>query len=210
MTRESTALRNRWTPELLEQAAQSFREGKVFTPFAPVTARDGHYLDLRGLTIANPLREVSLDRVDLSHSRFDIMGQFIDVTATNCLFAGASLETNLSGTYRACRFDDARMSGSTIFGGSSFSDCTFLRADLKKAKGGNVLFERCDFTAANLRGTRLSTSTFRDCIWTDAQFFHSSLGGSTISRSGFPAEKGTLEGDAILPDVILDNVKWLD
>lgn len=210
MAKETTALRVRWTPELVERSAQAFQEGRIFTPFAPVTDGNTAYQDLRGLPIHAPIRDLTFDRVDLSHARFEQMGQFVDVTAANCIFVGAKLDTNLSGTYQQCRFDSTNLSGATIFGGTTFSDCTFVRADLKRAKGGKIRFERCDFTSANFRATQFLSCVFKDCLWRDALFFHTSLGGSTISRSGFPIQEGHQDPEAILPDVILDNVKWLE
>jgi len=145
-----------------------------------------------------------------THARFDHVGAFLGITAVDCLFAGATLDQNVSGTYRRCRFDGAKLGGATIFGGSTFSECTFVRTDLNEAKGAALSFERCDFTGASFCGTRLSESALRQCTWDDVRFSFASLGGSTITRAGFPVEKGHQESDRVLPAVKLGNVKWLD
>lgn len=210
MSRATTELRDRWTPELIQRAAEAFRGRTVLTPFPPVIHDGTDYHDLRGLTIREPVRDLAFDRVDLSHARTDYAGQFIGITATGCLFVAAVVDTNLSGTFERCNFDGAKLGGATIFGGSSFTECTFVKADLRGTKGAALKFDRCDFTSANFRGTRLSESDFIDCRWDGTRFFHASLGSSKITRAGFPVEKGVQEGDLILPDVILDHVKWLD
>jgi uncharacterized protein YjbI with pentapeptide repeats len=207
---EAAALRDRWTPEQRERVGQAFRERTVYTPFTPLTAGDVEYQDLRGFTIRDPIRDMTLDHVDLSHARFEWVGAFLGITAIDCLFVGATLDQNLSGTYRRCRFDAAKMGGATIFGGSTFSECTFVRTNMQATKGTALSFDHCDFSGANFKSTRLSESAFRGCKWDDVRFTHSSLGSSTITRAGFPVEKGVQASDRILPDVILDHVKWLD
>lgn len=206
---EATALRDRWTPEQLERVLRAFGARTLFTPFAPVTIDGAEYQDLRGFTIREPIREVTLDHVDFSHARIDWVGAFIGVTVNDCLFTGALLDQNLGGTFRRCGFDEANLSGARVFGGSAFSECTFVRANLRQTKG-LASFDRCDFSGADFKGTHFTDSEFRDCKWDDVRFKHSSLGGSTMTRAGFPVEKGVQAPDQILPDVILDHVKWLD
>ena len=212
MTRKVNALCERWSSDLIEHAAQAFRQHTVFTPFPPLTINGIQYQDLRGLTIREPVANTVLDHLDFTFARFDYNGQFMENTALDCLFIDATLDSNVSGTYRLCRFDGATLDGATIFAGSTFSECTFVKADLKNAKGTALTFDRCDFRAANFRGARFSESEFHHCTWSDVRFAHTSLSHSKITRAGFPVERGTEKAGRILPlpKVILDYVEWLD
>ena len=169
------------------------------------------YRDLRGFVFRYPVREMALEFVDLSHGGVDYAGQLIDVTADHCSFAAGTWDTNLSRSFRHCRFDGAKLTGTTIFGGSSFTDCSFVRANMQGAKATAARFERCDFTGANLKTARISESDLVECVWEGVRFLHSSLGHSRITRAGFPVEKGEeVTGRIPLPAVILDHVTWLD
>jgi uncharacterized protein YjbI with pentapeptide repeats len=101
------------------------------------------------------------------------------------------------------------MRGGHVSGGTTFSECTFVRADVRQVRG-LATFEDCDFTGADFKGTHIGDSEFHRCKWDDVRLKHSSLGGSSITRAGFPVEKGIQAEGEILPDVILDHVKWLD
>ena len=210
MSPKAGSLRDRWTPDLLQRAVEALCKSKVFTPFPPLTVNGAEYRDLRGLTIREPVHDTSFDHVDFSSARFEYNGQLSNVTAVDCLFTGAELDANISGTYRRCRFDEANLEGAAIMGGTMFSECTFAGADLRAAHGAALVFDCCDFTSANFRGTHFLESEFHHCTWSDARFRHASLGHSKITREGFPAERGIQAPDEILPDVILDFVDWLD
>ena len=181
------------------------------TPFPPLVEDGAMYQDLRGFVFRYPVRDMTLDSVDLSYGGVDYAGSLIDITADRSLFVGGTWDTNLSRTFRHCRFDGAKLTGTTIFGGSSFTDCSFVRANMQGAKATAATFERCDFTNANLKSAHLSDSALVGCAWEGARFLHSSLAHSRITRAGFPLEKGEeITGRLSLPAVILDHVTWLD
>jgi uncharacterized protein YjbI with pentapeptide repeats len=106
----------------------------VFTPFPPQTVNGRQYQDLRGLPIRQPVQITMLEHLDFTLACFDYNGLFNENTAADCLFINATLDTNVSGTYRLCRFDGATLDGASIFAGTTFSECTFVKADLKNAK----------------------------------------------------------------------------
>ena len=202
--------RKRWTADLTEQVAQAFRKGAVFTPF-PILNVDGvEYQDLRGLPIREPVKNVAFQNVDLTLAYVEYNGHFVDNTASDCLFANATLDTNVSGTYRRCSFESAKLSGAKFYPWTTFSECTFARANVKDANGTAVTFDRCDFRSANLRGAQFTESEFYHCSWDDVRFGSTSLWKSKITRAGFPAERGGQPAGRKLPDVILDHAEWLD
>jgi hypothetical protein len=211
VTRKANALCDRWSPELIEQAAEAFRQNTVLSPFPPLTVDGRQYQDLRGLPIRQPVQNTVLEHVDFTSARFDYNGLFKENTAVDCLFINATLDTNVSGSYRHCRFDGATLDGASIFAGTTFSECTFVKADLKNAKGFYLTFDRCDFAAANFRGVHFGNSEFFHCKWDDVRFAHTSLDHSKITRAGFPAELASkIAGRFQLPAIDLDFVEWLD
>jgi uncharacterized protein YjbI with pentapeptide repeats len=204
-----STLRRRWTQEQAEEAMAALQTGRPFSRFGDsIDDRGQVSVDLRGLPIGKPLHDCPIENVDLSFCAFEQMGQFVDVSASSCIFDGATMDTNMSGIFETCSFVRARMQGATFFGVSSYAGCSFEAADLRRAHGGLVTFRSCDFTRANMRGVHFSKCVFEDCKWAGVQFQRSSLGGSRITREGFPFERGETPEGAPLPDVILDGVQW--
>jgi hypothetical protein len=210
MAGEVDALRDRWTPGLVQQVEEAFARYDVPSVFPPVVADGVEYRDLRGLPIRKPVREIPFDHVDFSHARMEEVGAFLEVMARDCLFVEAALDGNLRGHFLRCRFDGGTLAEASILGGSTLRHCSFAHANLRMAKGAGLVFERCDFSGANLKGAHLTQSEFHRCTWEGTRFLRSSLGHSKITRAGFPAEKGAQSPDALLPEVILDHVTWLE
>jgi hypothetical protein len=210
MNGKANALRERWTSDVLQQVFAAFERQTVFTPFPPVVVEGETYQDLRGLPIQHPLQNAVLERLDVSAARMDYDGHFENVTASDCLFIGATLDGNMSGVFRRSRFDSAVLEGVTIHPWSTFSECTFAKADLRNAKGTAVTFDRCDFRAANLKSVRLNESEFHLCNWSDTRFGHTMFVKSKITRAGFPMDQTIQDPGRPLPPVTVDDVEWLE
>jgi hypothetical protein len=210
MNGKANALRVRWTSDLLGQVFAAFERQTVFTPFPPLVIDGATYQDLRGLAIQHPLQNAVLERLDLSATRMDYDGHLENVTVSDCLFIDATLDGNMSGVFRRCRFDSAVLEGVTIHPWSVFSECAFAKADLRNAKGTAVTFDRCDFRAANLKSARLNECEFHFCNWSDTRFGHTMFVKSKITRAGFPMDQTIQDPQRPLPPVSVDDVEWLE
>lgn len=210
MRRRADPLRDRWSLDHSQQVAAAFNRQAVVTPFPPLSIDGVEYRDFRGLPIREPLRDITIERCDLTGAYVEANGQLVDISATDCVFTGALLATNLSGIFRRCRFDHAVIEGATIAAHSAFSQCSFVKADLRNAKGIAVSFDRCEFRGANLKSARFGECEFFLCGWDDATFAHTMLVKSKITRAGFPMTHTGQEGRRVLPRVTVDYVEWLE
>jgi uncharacterized protein YjbI with pentapeptide repeats len=189
----NTELKNRWTDELIDSVLRQLRSSQSPDPFGRT---ENGLWDLRGFTIREGLRTISMKDIDLSYCKTEGGGQLLSCELSNVTLSHAMLETNLNGTFTACKFDGANLSRVRFRG--RFIDCTFLKTKLKDAAAEAVSFVTCCFDGADLRGAHLCSCTFESCTWKDAAFgngsFHRSkftgnhpcdLGNTIIDRAEF-------------------------
>lgn len=151
--------RNRWQTEQLKlvekklnDAAKSLKMSPM--PESPFGLTELGMADFRGATLAEPLRYLKVSNVDLSDVLFK---------------EGASINES---EVERCRLD--RVDMRNVFVRRSFSDCSFVKANLSGARMGGE-FVRCDFAGANL-----SKSFATDCKFTGCNF-----AGATLSDVHF-------------------------
>jgi fluoroquinolone resistance protein len=162
---------------------QSALTGLGLSPFPDMT--DG-YIDLRGLSISQFIRNVNTRRIDLSCSTLDGFGQFGMCNFEQARFRDASLQTNLGSSFTSCDFHSAKMSGVVLRG--RFVDCDFSSANLSSAIANQVQFINCVFANANLTKANLLHCLFEDCIFDNCKFRRGSLAFSKLLRSTIPSE----------------------
>ncbi len=206
----ANALRRRWKPDVRQKVIEGLLKGEAVSPFGHTEQGGERSVDLRGLEFDEVLACASLVCVDLSYAFFTRSGQFVDVSARRVSFSHADIQTNLSGDYEQCSFAGASLRKANFFSWGSFVCCDFSSADLSSSGGSSLYFKDCSFVGATLKGTTLYECLFVHCRWDHCRFSHASLSKSRITRQGFPQELGIQESGSILPDVILDNVQWLD
>jgi|GEM_PF-3068241 len=165
------ALRDRWSfPEgaiVLDSLNAAF-SGKLDSSSMPAFGAIDGRVDLRGLSLPNAmLTDVTLNRMDLSHSRLGGLklrgGRLEDVVFNGTDFSGFSDHANRyvgvifrradfrgaaigfeGSEFRRCRFEDCNF-GKTVFGRAEFEDCVFSNCRLKAVDFNVSSFVRCKF-----------------------------------------------------------------
>ena len=171
-------LRARWDAGTAGAINQSLVRGKaVDSPYGSVDDR----VDLRGIEIREFIKGKKIESFDFSAAVREFAGQFGMSTVVDCVFRGATIDTNLGTRFERCFFDTAKVNGVVLRG--VFVDCSFQKANLTTALGDSVTFERCTFDGANLRKAQLTASHFIDCSFTDTRFGSGSLASSTFIGS---------------------------
>lgn len=93
----------------------------------------------------------------------DLQGYFFELEANDLVLSGANLSNT---SLRYCTFHNCDFSDTKWFGADmslydvQFLNCSFVGADLRKAKLDGVYFENTDFSRADIRGCSLSYCTF--------------------------------------------------
>ena len=125
---------------------------------------------LRGCNMQGSHLQVTSDKVHISH----------------CDFAGATLKgQNMRFGDEAGRFYNSTFEGATLsisvngVGSSSVDRCSFVGADMRRARFNGVVMRRCDFRGADLRGAQLDTLVL--CSFKGAQ-----VQGMKITGFAFP------------------------
>src|SRR3569832_1154511 len=128
-------------------------------------AIDGR-VDLRGLSLPNAmLTDVTLNRMDLSHSRLGGLklrgGRLEDVVFNGTDFSGFSDHAN---RYMGVIFRRADFRGAAIgFEGSEFRRCRFEDCNFGKTVFGRAEFEDCVFSNCRLKAVNFKVSSFVRC-----------------------------------------------
>ncbi len=183
----ATKLRARWEPGAVEAVNYSLANGKASD--SPYGAVDGR-VDYRGIPLRVFIKGKTIESCDFTSAVREFAGQFGMSTLIDCIFCGATMDSNLGTRFERCNFDTAKMNGVVLRG--SFVDCSFRKANLASALGDSVTFERCTFDGANLRKAQLTASRFIDCSFADARFGSGSLASSAfIGRAPSEDQFGT-------------------
>lgn len=164
----------------LRDATRSMRMAAM--PGSPFGHGDEGLEDYRGITLATPVRYLSIERVDLSDAifkdgasvneseatecrfdRIDMRNVFVRRKFLSCSFVGAKLNgARLGGEFTGCDFSSANLSRSFATD-CRFVDCTFLEANLSNIHFISCVFERCDFTGVKVLSGSVAKSKFFGC-----------------------------------------------
>lgn len=158
---EIEELRNRWDRDLLIVGVRALL-GSGESPFPGLA--DGRR-DLRGLTISEVVKNITISATDLSCSLTKGFGQF-DCRLSQCSFRKGQLTTNLGYEVRDSDFSGASLADAVLRG--RFEGCNFTRADLTSVKGEQVSFVRCKFIKAKFRKAVLTHCQFDTCDFADS------------------------------------------
>lgn len=178
----------RWSNASIEIVLNQLRSGSCPSVFGECS---NGQTDLRGLPIAQVLRRISIQNVNLQHCRTLRAGQFLDCAVTNADLSKSTLRTNLDGIFKNCVFDASRMEKSLFRG--TFTDCSFHLAKMRDCSASTVTFNACDFSNADLRGGHFDSCSFIECCWDDVLF-----GEGSFYRSNFFKSRPLSLGDSIL------------
>nr|WP_315484263.1 pentapeptide repeat-containing protein [uncultured Undibacterium sp.] len=181
---EIEQLKKRWTIQQMSQGEAAL-VGKSTSPF-PVM--DDGFLDLRGMVIAQFVKNITINCVDLSGAALERAGQFGMCKIEKVRFCFASLQTNLGKIFNSCDFTSANLSGAVLRG--EFSGCDFSMANLTSAIGTEVRFVKCVFVKTNFRKASLVHCSFEDCRFEECKFGSGSLSSSRFIRTPIPADLG--------------------
>ena len=168
-------LRERWTDKIVQQAIDALHSKDRF-PFAALQEANAEYIDLRGIPLPEMLKRLTIKYVDFSHSKILLNGQTLMCKLFDCRFTYAQFGTNLDNYFERCDFSRAQLQGALFRG--VFKECSFVNANLARAKGNNVCFKECDFSHSKFDGTSFTWSVFENCTMSNVKFNFSSLGGS--------------------------------
>jgi len=160
-------------------------------------AEDG-CIDLRALEIREVLKNLKMQRVDMSHSIFALAGQINMCRVTDSKFVKITLGTNLGKYFERCDFSDSDLRGALFRG--EFKDCVFANCNLNGIQGTDVKFIRCNFDKSNLKKSELHRCFFKDCSFSDTKFFKSTLSGSKF--------KGIKKEDLALDNVYMPGAEF--
>ncbi|MFN0020369.1 MAG: pentapeptide repeat-containing protein [Pirellulaceae bacterium] len=176
------AIERRWT-DTLASIGNSFLNGGKSQPFPK---NESGFIDLRGLTICQFIKNAKLYQLDLSSSRTAGFGQFGFCTVTETNFTKAILGTNLGNEFIKCCFNRSNLAGAVLRG--RFDDCDFTAARLTSVMANGVVFTRCKFVGSGFRKATLLHCTFEDCEFDRCSFGNGSVAGSRFIRSPIAIE----------------------
>ncbi len=165
---------NRWTPDSTILGNRSLM-GSGGSPF-PILANG--YRDLRGLTISEIVKNITISDTDLSSCVTEGFGQFSMCRVHRCSFREAKFTTNLGSDFQECDFSSAKLTGAVLRG--KFVNCCFDSTDLSSTLGNQVQFIGCKFIKSNLRKATLANSLFDGCVFSECRF-----GSGSLARSRF-------------------------
>lgn len=186
---------SRWTPDATTLGNRSLM-GNGGSPF-PVLANG--YRDLRGLTISEIVKNITISDTDLSRCVTERFGQFSMCRVHRCSFHDASFTTNLGSEFQECDFTSAKLTGAVLRG--KFVNCSFNSTDLSSVLGNQVQFIGCQFIKSNFRKATLANTLFDGCILSECRF-----GSGSLARSRFlhtPLESVDF-GNTLMEKVIVE------
>lgn len=193
------ALRMRWSDEARGRAIALLQEASGQIEGVERVLVDGReYADLRGLSVSEPIRRVTLRHVELSCSETVEFGMMDYVAAEECRFVAAKWGTSIGSSFVECTFELARLRGTILRG--SFRGCSFESADLSRARGSQVRFVECSFRRADLELADFDHCDFDSCNLDGTSFRRASVSGCRFTA--------TDASKADFTDAVLDFVKW--
>jgi uncharacterized protein YjbI with pentapeptide repeats len=191
---ERQNIQNRWTPDLTILGNRALI-GKGSPPF--LNLADGRR-DLRGLTISEIVKNVTVSDCDLSGCVAQRFGQFSFCHVLRCSFRQAKLKNNLDHNFQDCDFADAKLAGMVLRG--KFVRCNFAAANLSSVMGTQIQFIDCTFIKTNFRKAILTHCLFEKCDFTESKFGSGSFGRSRFVECQIASD--TL-GSTIMDKVVI-------
>ncbi|WP_429941603.1 pentapeptide repeat-containing protein [Achromobacter xylosoxidans] len=176
--------RARWQAEQLQlagrrllDAAKSMRMGAM--PASPFGLTDEGFEDYRGITLAEAVRYLSIERVDLSDAVFKDGASINESEAKGCKFERMDMRNVfVRRKFDSCSFVGAKLNGARL--GGEFIGCDFSRSNLSRSLATDCKFVDCKFAGANLSGIHFISCVFEGCDFTGVK----ALSGS-VARSRF-------------------------
>lgn len=176
--------RARWQAEQLQlagrrilDAAKSMRMGAM--PESPFGLTDEGFEDYRGITLAEAVRYLSIERVDLSDAVFKDGASINESEAKGCKFERMDMRNVfVRRKFDSCSFVGAKLNGARL--GGEFIGCDFSRSNLSRSFATDCKFVDCKFAGANLSGIHFISCVFEGCDFTGVK----ALSGS-VARSRF-------------------------
>ncbi|MGE7083993.1 pentapeptide repeat-containing protein [Achromobacter xylosoxidans] len=176
--------RARWQAEQLQlagrrllDAAKSMKMDAM--PESPFGLTDEGFEDYRGITLAEAVRYLSIERVDLSDAVFKDGASINESEATRCKFERMDMRNVfVRRKFDSCSFVGAKLNGARL--GGEFIGCDFSRSNLSRSFATDCKFVDCKFAGANLSGIHFISCVFEGCDFTGVK----ALSGS-VARSRF-------------------------
>ncbi|OFQ48106.1 hypothetical protein HMPREF2939_17485 [Achromobacter xylosoxidans] len=148
-------------------------------PESPFGLTDEGFEDYRGITLAEAVRYLSIERVDLSDALFKDGASINESEATRCKFERMDMRNVfVRRKFDSCSFVGAKLNGARL--GGEFIGCDFSRSNLSRSFATDCKFVDCKFVGANLSGIHFISCVFEGCDFTGVK----TLSGS-VARSRF-------------------------
>lgn len=148
-------------------------------PESPFGRTDEGFEDYRGITLAEAVRYLSIERVDLSDAVFKDGASINESEAKGGKFERMDMRNVfVRRKFDSCSFVGAKLNGARL--GGEFIGCDFSRSNLSKSFATNCKFVDCKFAGANLSGIYFISCVFDGCDFTGVKI----LSGS-VARSRF-------------------------
>lgn len=192
--KEIERLRARWDDAALRGANEALVNGQLSSPFGQTEAG---MADFRGVVLSEILREKTYERADFALMSRTWAAQFIYCRFVDCFFILGQLDINLGSSFEACNFSRANLNEAHLRG--KFVGCNFEKTKCRGAVAVETTFEDCRFLGADLRRADLIRCKFLDCTADGARF-----GGGSLGSSYF--EGGNIL-DQDLGDTIIDHIR---
>lgn len=184
--------RGRWQAEhlrsvgrRLSDAAKSMRMGAM--PESPFGLTDEDFEDYRGTTLAEAVRYLSIERVDLSDALFKDGASINESEAKGCKFERIDMRNVfVRRKFDSCSFVSAKLNGARL--GGEFIGCDFSRSNLSKSFATDCRFVNCKFAGANLSGIHFISCVFDGCDFTGVKVMSGSVAKSRFVGGAAPEQ----------------------
>jgi fluoroquinolone resistance protein len=159
----------------LLDAAKSMRMGPM--PESPFGRTDEGFEDYRGITLAEAVRYLSIERVDLSDAVFKDGASINESEAKGCKFERIDMRNVfVRRKFDSCGFVGAKLNGARL--GGEFIGCDFSRSNLSRSFATDCKFVDCKFAGANLSGIHFISCVFDGCDFTGVKVMSGSVARS--------------------------------
>lgn len=140
--------------------------------------------DFRGIEIGVVLSKARFQGLDLSLARISSRGQLGGaVTFSQCLLRGLRCDRTVAGSFKACDFSDANLSGAVLLG--DFTDCLFAGARMVGVRASRVTFAGCSFVKSLLDKSSFFDCRFKGCTLDESRWRSGSASGSRFEGCTF-------------------------
>lgn len=153
------------------------------------------YLDLRGASILEFVKDARISNVDLSFCKNEGIGGGNHTKLNDCCLVNVNFNGKVA-AMDAVNCDFSKCVFKEFFG--NYENCMFIEANFTRVNSVEVSFIRCDFRGANMRMVHFLDSTFDNCLWDDCKLGIGSFCGSTFI--------GTMPTPEQLGDVLMEDV----